>query len=103
MHDLMYGLPRQAVPQLQRLQHSAVRHITQNRKFDHTSLLRQLHWYSVAQRIISKISTLTCRALHGLALNYITDVLKPYVPARTFTFCRRKLADRTSLKTEIMW
>ena len=81
---LMYGLPRQTVFQLQRVQNSAARHITPTRKFDHISpVLRQLHWLPVAQRVMFKTVTRTYRALHGLSPNYITDLLKPYVPART--------------------
>ena len=61
---LIYGLSRQTVSQLERVQNLADWLITQTRKFDHISLvLRQPHWLSVSQRIIFQIVMLTFRAL----------------------------------------
>ena len=45
-------------------------------------MLRALHWVPVAQRIIFKLLTLTYRALHGQAPEYLKELIVPYRPAR---------------------
>ena len=51
------------------------------KKFDHiTPALRKLHWLPVEQHIKFKILCLTFKALNGLTLDYIVDLIKPYSP-----------------------
>ena len=42
-----------------------------------TPLLTQLHWLPIEHRIAFKIAVITFKALHGAALNYITDLSSP--------------------------
>ena len=82
-NSLLYGLPAVLTDKLQRLQNTAARLVTRTRKYDHiTSVLRQLHWLPIQQRIVFKILLQTYRALHGMAPVYIRDLLIPYSPAR---------------------
>ena len=64
---LLYGLPKYAIAKLQAVLICAAPLILCQQKYDHaTSLLIQLHWPPVSQRIIFKILLLTFKALNGL-------------------------------------
>ena len=81
---LLYGLPASAVSRLQSVQNSAARLVTRSRRSDHiTPILRDLHWLPVRDRVTFKILLLTWRALHGLAPDYISQLVTPYVPRRS--------------------
>ena len=81
---LMCGLPACTISKLQRLQNSAAWVVTRSRKFDHiTPILRNLHWLPVSKRITFKVLMLTYRALHGLAPDYIADLVMPCSSARS--------------------
>jgi hypothetical protein len=57
------------------LQNGAARLIAKHRKFDHiTSVMKELHWLPVSQRIINKILLITYKALNGLAPSYFKDM-----------------------------
>lgn len=80
---LLYGLPAYAIDQLQSVQNAAARVVTRSRKHDHiTPILHDLHWLPVQQRISFKILMMTWRALNGLAPDYISELIIPYVPGR---------------------
>ena len=82
-NGLLYGLPSSLVQRVQRVQNSAARLITGTRKFDHiTPVLKSLHWLPVTQRIKFKIILLTFKALHGLAPEYLQELVVPYKPGR---------------------
>ena len=52
--------------------------MTGTRKFDHiTPVLHQLHWLPVRQQITFKLTMITYKCLHGLALSYLADVCTP--------------------------
>ena len=54
------------------------------KKYDHiTPGLEKLHWLPIEYRINFKILCMTYKALHGLAPNYITGLVKRYIPLRT--------------------
>ena len=60
----------------------AAKVITFNRKLGHvTPLLIELHWLLVRQRIVFKI-LFTFKALYGMTLTYLTELISPYVPRR---------------------
>ena len=82
-NSLLYGLPEYDIAKLQRIQNSAARLVTRTRLYDHiTPVLHQLHWLPVKYRIMYKILLLTYKCLHGLAPDYLAELIHEYVPAR---------------------
>jgi len=76
LNSLLYGLPMSQLKRLQRVQNSAAKLITVNSKYDHvTPILKRLHWLPILQRIEFKILLLTYKAIHGLAPEYIANLL----------------------------
>ena len=68
---------------IQRVQNLGARIITRLSKRDHiTSSLKSLHWLPVKSRISYKVLLYTFKGLHGLASDYIADMLVPYLPGR---------------------
>jgi exonuclease III len=75
-NSLLYGLPSYQINRLQRIQNAAARVVSLSKKFDHiTPVLIRLHWLPIAHRIQYKILLFTYKALHGLAPQYISDLL----------------------------
>ena len=71
-NSLLYGLAKNVIKQLQRVQNAAARVVTLSPKFCHiTPVLANLHWLSIYLRIEFKILIVTCKPLHGLAPAYI--------------------------------
>ena len=80
-NSLLYGLLKNQVEKLQRVQNCAARLVVNARRHDHIiPVLRDLHWLPVEQRIIFKILLFTFKALNGLAPPYLSDLVKFYVP-----------------------
>ena len=80
---LLVGLPDTLIEKLQRVQNAAARLVYRCSKRTHiTPVLKRLHWLHVRQRIRYKVLLFTFRALHGLAPEYICDLLQPYTPPR---------------------
>ena len=83
-NSILYGLPVTELNKLQRVQNAAARLISRTPKSHHiTSVLQQLHWLPVKDRISFKLLLLTFKALHGLAPIYISELIKPYNPSRS--------------------
>ena len=73
---LLYGLPATQLNKLQRVQNAAARLICNISRSDHISpILFELHWLPIKYRINFKILLITYKALHGLAPNYITELI----------------------------
>ena len=73
---LLYGLPKEQIAKLQRVQNAAARLIMGIGKYSHiTPALYELHWLPVLARIHFKILLLAFKAIHGLALAYISNLL----------------------------
>jgi hypothetical protein len=61
---------------IQRIQNMACRVIFKLRKYDHISgYLQQLHWLKVEERIVYKLALLVFKCMHGLAPEYLTDLI----------------------------
>ena len=83
-NSLLYGLPDTLLAKLQLVQNTAARIVSRTRPCDHiTPVLQKLHWLPVKQRVSFKILTLTHKAIHGLAPEYISELLHHYQPQRT--------------------
>ena len=83
-NGLLYGLPSNEILKLQRLQNSAARLVMKSKKSEHiTPILIDLHWLPVQERIIFKLLLNTYKALHGLAPDYLSNLLSVYKPARS--------------------
>ena len=80
-NSLLYGLPKKSLDPLQKLQNRAARVLTYSRKYDHiTPVLKSLHWLPVEKRITFKMLVITFKALHGLAPEYLSELLHWYTP-----------------------
>ena len=75
-NGLLYGLPAAHLNKLQRIQNCAARLVCSLPRFCHiTPTLFSLHWLPVCFRIEFKLLILTFKAIHGLAPQYITDLI----------------------------
>ncbi len=78
-NSLLCGLPADLLNRLQRVQNACARTIMMCRKYDHiTPVLKELHWLPIAQRIQFKVLMLTYKCLHGLAPQYLAELITPY-------------------------
>ena len=75
---VLSGINRRLLQKLQRVQNSAARVITQQRRLDHLHITPVI----VPWRITCKILVLTFRAMHNLAPEYIADMIVEYTPSR---------------------
>ncbi len=83
-NSLFSCLNQKTLKRLQIVQNSAARLLTRTKRYDHiTPVLASLHWLPVCSRIDFKFLLITFKALHGLAPDYISDLLIPYVPLRS--------------------
>ncbi|KAA0722921.1 hypothetical protein E1301_Tti013651 [Triplophysa tibetana] len=80
---LLGGCPAGLLQKLQLVQNAAARVLTRTKKFEHiTPVLSTLHWLPIKHRIKFKILLITYKALHGLAPQYLNELLLYYSPAR---------------------
>ncbi|XP_076844395.1 uncharacterized protein LOC143489331 [Brachyhypopomus gauderio] len=80
---LLSGCSNRNLNKLQIVQNAAARVLTRTRKFQHISpVLSALHWLPVKFRIDFKILLLTYKALHGLAPEYLQELISYYEPPR---------------------
>ena len=82
-NSLLYGLPDCEINRLQRVQNAAARLVIRaKRRTSADVILRQLHWLPIRKRILFKMLLLTFKAIHGLAPQYITDMLSSHTSKR---------------------
>ena len=83
-NSILYGLPKQDLDKLQRIQHTAARLITGTKRYEHIKpALRKLHWLPVESRIIFKVLLITFKIIHGLCPAYLSSLLQLYQPQRS--------------------
>ena len=74
-NSLFYGISDRLIRRLQAVQNAVARLVTGTRRRDHiSSVLRQLHWLPVNQRLKFKLSFLVYKSLYGLAPQYSVEV-----------------------------
>ena len=72
------GLPSSEISKLHRVQNMAVKLVTRAKCYARsTDALNSLHWLPIHLRIRYKVPTLVLRALRGLALSYLGELIKP--------------------------
>ena len=78
-NSLYYGLPTELIDRLKKVQNTAARIVSRSARFSRiTPTLQALHWLPVRQRVQYKILLLTFKALHGLASEYLSNLLEHY-------------------------
>jgi hypothetical protein len=80
----LYGLPANLTNKLQRVQNTAARIISRDKKQDHiTPMLVTLHWLPVNYRYQYNILVYVFNCLHGNAPTYLKDLIHFYQPTRS--------------------
>lgn len=83
-NSVLFGLPSCELDKLQWIQNAAARLVTRvNGRCHMKPVLRQLHWLPVRKRIIFKILLTTFKAIHGLAPQYIQEIITIRTSARS--------------------
>jgi hypothetical protein len=73
-NSLLYGVADGQLQKLQSIQNAAARLVTGSRRSEHiTTVLRELHWLPVRQRIQFKVACLVFQSLSSQALDYQSD------------------------------
>ena len=75
--------PQRNIGALQRVQNCAARLICRRKKHDHvTPLLKELHWLPIHVRPTYKLLTIAYSVMHGLAPEYLAELLDRHHPRR---------------------
>jgi hypothetical protein len=83
LNSLYISLPKYQIAKLQKVQNSAARVIHKLWKHCHiTSVLQQLHWLPIDQRIHFKILTLVYKCINNQAPEYLKELIHKYEPKR---------------------
>lgn len=84
-NSLLYGLPDGLLQKLQRVQNAAARLVLQAGRSSRSSrsLLRELNWLPIRERIVYKVAAVTHRCIYGDGPGYLRDLLCHYRPARS--------------------
>ena len=97
--SLFCSMTNDYIEKLQLLQNHAARLIFRSRRREHiTPLFIKLHWLPVKYRIDYKIATICFKCLHGLAPEYLRNILEIYKPTRAL----RSAQDNLILKKPVM-
>ena len=102
-NSLLYGLPASSTIRLQYVQNSLARVVCKSSRMQsHTStLLSNLHWLPVTQRIKYKITLLTFKTLHFGKPAYLSELLSPYKPSRNLRSSDANLLTVPFIRTEL--
>ena len=92
-NSILHGLPKWQIAKRQHVQNSAAKHIT--------PVLEQLHWLPLTQRIQYKVIVLTFLAIHGLAPEYLCELISKQPTYRNLRLSKQTLLvqPRSMMKT----
>ena len=77
-NSILVGLPKTSIGQLQKVQNIAAKIVLGKNKHESSSKCpEELHWLSIQHRINFKAVTLVFRCIHGLAPNYLKELIVP--------------------------
>jgi len=86
-NSLLYGMSQANIDRLQRAQNVLARVVAQAPStISSADIRRNLHWLPINHGISYKLSLLTWKALYTAEPSYLSELISPYVPARTLTF-----------------
>ena len=75
-NSVLFGIPDTELNRLQRIQNMAAKLVLGRNKFESaTAALKELHWLPIKYRIQQKIATLVFKCVHGMAPDYLADLL----------------------------
>ncbi len=102
-NSLLYGLPSSSLMRLQRVQNTLARVVCRSSRLQATSssLLNNLHWLPVVQRIKYKIALLTFKTLLFGKPSYLSDLLIQYQPSRKLRSSDTKLLKIPNILTSL--
>ncbi|XP_051939816.1 uncharacterized protein LOC127612987 [Hippocampus zosterae] len=98
---LYFGVSQSSIKPLQLVQNAAARLLTGTRKRGHiTPTLASLHWLPIHFRVIFKILLFVFKSLNNLAPPYLSELIRPYTPARRLRSVDQSLLEvpRTKLR-----
>ena len=82
-NSFLFGLSQDQINRLKRIQSAAAHLVTLTKKRSHiTPIVRELHWLPVDSRIKYKLLLIVFKALNDLTPDYISCLIKPYIPSR---------------------
>lgn len=89
---LLYGLPTSVIQRLQRVQNTAARMITRQKKSDHiTPVLHSLHWLPVSYQCQYKLLLYVFKTLIQKAPIYLPELIQVHKPSRSLRSGTRSL------------
>jgi hypothetical protein len=98
---LLYGLPTSVIQRLQRVQSTAARMITRQKKSDHiTPVLHSLHWLPVSYRCQYKLLLYVFKAVIQKAPMYLQALIQVHKPSRSIRSGTRSLLTTPSVRTK---
>ena len=78
-NSCLWGVPKNQLERLQKVQNTAARFVSGVKKYDHIS---ELHWLPVTKRIDHKILSLAYECVDGTAPSYLREIVPKHVPLR---------------------
>src|SRR5664279_2404908 len=82
-NSILYGTTTNNINKLQRVQNSLARVVTGTRRYDHiTSVLADLHWLKIQERITYKIALLTFKTVTTNRPTYLVELISFHTPVR---------------------
>jgi hypothetical protein len=82
-NSLLYGTSAKNIQKLQRVENALARVVSGTRKFDHfKTVLRELHWLPVAQRVQYEVALITHKVLYTRQPHYLKRLITDYKPTR---------------------
>ena len=99
-NSLLYGMKKENITKLQRIQNNAARLVLgKNRRDSVTPMLQALHWLPVAARIEYKISILVYQCIHNDQYpKYLSELIRKYEPTRDLRSCNLHLLEKSRAK-----
>ena len=97
---VLTGAPKSQINQLQRIQNTAARIVSQSSRSDHiTPVLKDLHWLPIQQRVTYKTLCLAYQCIAGTAPGYLCDLLHLYSPSRPLRSASKLLLKIPTVKS----